>query len=40
MAGPVTVGNHWLNATVRLDPKNPIAYNNRGDTLRVQGQYG
>jgi hypothetical protein len=40
MAGPVTVGNHWLNATVWLDPKNPIAYSNRGDTLRAQGQYG
>ena len=22
MVGPVTVGNHWLNATVRLDTKN------------------
>ena len=39
MAGPVTVGNHWLNATVRLDTKT-IAYSNRGDAFRVKGEYG
>jgi hypothetical protein len=28
-------GNHWLNATGRLDTKNPISECNRGDALRV-----
>jgi hypothetical protein len=40
MAGPLTVGNHWLNATVRLDTKHPISECNRGDALRVNGEYG
>jgi hypothetical protein len=40
MAGPVTGGNLWLNATVRLDPKNPIAYSKRSDVFRVKGEYG
>ena len=40
MAGPVTVGNDWLNATVRLDNKIPISEYNRGDALRVNGENG
>jgi len=40
MAGPVTVGNHWLNATVRLDTRNPVFECNRGDALRVNGENG
>ena len=40
MAGPVTVGNHWLIATVRLDTKIPISECNRGIALRVKGENG
>jgi hypothetical protein len=40
MAGPVTVSNHWLNATVRLDTKIPISECNRSDALRAKGENG
>ncbi len=39
MAGPVTVSNRWLNATVRLDPKNVIGHSNRGDAFGVKREY-
>jgi hypothetical protein len=29
-----------VNATVRLDTKNPISECNRGDAFRVKGEYG
>ena len=35
----VTSGNHWLNATGRLDPKNVIGHSNRGDAFGVKGEY-